>query len=36
MNHQTGPRSTFTFRDTDYSTQLSEDLFTERALRRGP
>jgi outer membrane lipoprotein-sorting protein len=34
-NHKTGHRSIFSFRDTDYATGVDDDVFTERALRRG-
>ena len=35
QNYKTGHRSIFTFRDTDYATGVDDDVFTERALRRG-
>lgn len=35
-NHKTGHRTIFTFSDVDYQTGVKDDLFTERALRRGP
>jgi uncharacterized protein len=35
-NHRTGHRTIFTISDVDYGRELSEDLFTEAALRRGP
>ena len=34
-NHKTGHRTEFVFRDVDYETELDDDLFTQRALRRG-
>ena len=34
-NHKSGHQSKFTFSDIDYNTEISDDLFTERALRRG-
>jgi len=34
-NHENGHRSIFTFSDVDYTTPIDDDLFTERALRRG-
>ena len=35
FNHKTGHRSVLTFRDVDYQQHLKDDLFTQRALRRG-
>ena len=35
LNHENGHRSVFTFSDVDYTTPVDDDLFTERALRRG-
>jgi hypothetical protein len=35
-NHQSGHRTIFTFHDVDYASPVPDDLFTERALRRGP
>jgi outer membrane lipoprotein-sorting protein len=34
-NHKTGHRTVFTFSDVDYGSNIDDDLFTERALRRG-
>ncbi|MCF6293124.1 MAG: outer membrane lipoprotein-sorting protein [Robiginitomaculum sp.] len=34
-NHKTGHTTKFTFSDIDYQKEISDDLFTERALRRG-
>jgi len=34
-NHKTGHATKFIFSDVDYQTKISDDLFTERALRRG-
>jgi len=34
-NHRTGHRTKFSFSEIDYQTSISDDLFTERALRRG-
>ncbi len=34
-NHKTGHSTKFIFSDIDYQTEISNDLFTERALRRG-
>ena len=35
QNHKTGHRSIFTFRDTDYATPVSDNVFTQTTLRRG-
>ncbi|NOY62108.1 MAG: outer membrane lipoprotein-sorting protein [Gammaproteobacteria bacterium] len=35
IHHKTGHSTTFTFSDVDYQTEIRDDLFTERALRRG-
>jgi outer membrane lipoprotein-sorting protein len=35
-NRKTGHRTVFTFFDVDYATAVKDDIFTERALRRGP
>ncbi len=34
-NHKTGHTTKFIFSEVDYQTPISDDLFTERALRRG-
>jgi len=34
-NHKTGHATKFIFSDIDYQEEISDDLFTERALRRG-
>ena len=34
-NHKTGHRTVFEFSDVDYESAVDDDLFTERALRRG-
>ncbi len=34
-NHKTGHRTIFTFADVDYETGVPDDVFTQRALRRG-
>lgn len=34
-NHKTGHKTIFTFSDIDYEGEVKDDLFTERALRRG-
>ena len=34
-NHKTGHRTVFEFSDVDYESRVDDDLFTERALRRG-
>lgn len=34
-NHKTGHTTKFSFSEVDYQTPISDDLFTERALRRG-
>ncbi len=34
-HHKTRHSTKFTFSDVDYQTEISDDLFTERALRRG-
>ncbi len=34
-NHKTGHRTVFEFSDVDYESKVDDDLFTERALRRG-
>ncbi len=34
-NHKTGHRTVFTFSDVEYQKRVNNDLFTERALRRG-
>lgn len=35
INHKTGHKTRFVFSDIDYRTEISDDIFTERALRRG-
>lgn len=35
-NHKTGHRTVITYSDVDYRSEISDDLFTKRALRRGP
>ena len=35
QNHKTGHRTVFTFSEVDYESPVDDDLFTERALRRG-
>ncbi len=35
-NHKTGHKTAFTFSDVDYKAPVEDDVFTERALRRGP
>ena len=35
VNHKTRHTTKFIFSDIDYQTEISDDLFTERALRRG-
>ncbi len=35
VNHLSGHRTIFTSEDVDYASEVSEDWFTERALRRG-
>ncbi len=35
QNHKTRHTTKFIFSDIDYQTEISDDLFTERALRRG-
>jgi len=34
-NHKTGHKTIFTFSDVDYEGKVKDDIFTERALRRG-
>ena len=34
-NKKTGHTTVFTFSDVDYTSEVPEDLFSERALRRG-
>jgi len=34
-NHKTGHRTSFTFSDVNYDKEVRDDLFTQRALRRG-
>jgi hypothetical protein len=36
LNHRTFHRTRFTYSEVRYGAELPEDLFTERALRRGP
>ncbi len=36
QNHRSGHATRFRFSEVDYETEVPEDLFTERALRRGP
>jgi len=35
LNHQTGHRSHFTFSEVDYTTPVSDDIFSKSALQRG-
>ena len=34
-NHKTRHSTVFTFSDIDYNPEISDELFSERALRRG-
>ncbi len=36
QNHRTGHRTRFVYREIEYEIALPDDLFTDRALRRGP
>ena len=34
-NHKTGHRTVFTFSEVDYAKGVSDDVFTQRMIRRG-